>query len=252
MTRAQCSRLVVGFATICLGVATLANCGCLLVAAGTAAGALAGAAYVNGNVSATYFAYPNDVWVATLKGLNELGMPVKKEKFDGFKGSLESCTADGDKVSMTLEDMSPPGLVGGAMTRLSVRIASFGDRNASVKIFRQIGGHIPAPTLPPPASVATMPGGVGPVGTSTAAASRPLTATNLLIPPVGGNPLVIQNQEPPRANAPIAEATLQAPAAEPPFAPQIPAPSSSIDAAPKIPQLPLTPTPVEPPRGPGA
>ncbi len=76
------------------------NCGCSLVFAGFVAGAVAGAAYVNGNVSATYFAYPNDVWMATRQGLTELGMPLSKESFDGFKGSLETSTSAGDKVSV--------------------------------------------------------------------------------------------------------------------------------------------------------
>src|SRR6266481_8050617 len=90
-------------ATTLLAVLALANCGCLLVAAGTAAGAAAGIAYANGKVSATYFAYPNDVWMATRQGLTDLGMPLMKESFDGFNGSLESKTIDGDKVCLTME-----------------------------------------------------------------------------------------------------------------------------------------------------
>src|SRR6266404_2979429 len=93
-------------ATTLLAGLALANCGCLLVAAGTAAGAAAGIAYANGKVSATYFAYPHDVWMATRQGLTDLGMPLMKECFDGFKGSLESRTTDGDKVYVTLECVS--------------------------------------------------------------------------------------------------------------------------------------------------
>src|SRR6266550_5716476 len=116
MTTISTSRLALWLATPLLAACSLANCGCLLVAAGTAVGAATGAAYVNGKVSATYFAFPNDVWMATRQGLTELEMPLMKESFDGFKGSLESRTTDGDKVFITLECLSPAGIVDGAFT----------------------------------------------------------------------------------------------------------------------------------------
>jgi hypothetical protein len=169
-------------ATTLLAAIALANCGCLLVAAGSAAGAAAGIAYVNGKVSATYFAYPNDVWMATRQGLTDLGMPLMKESFDGFKGSLESKTAEGDKVYINLECLPSPGLVEGAFTRLSIRIASFGDRDHSERIFQQIGSHVPTNLLPQPTAIVSLPGGTGPAAPPVGAGVKPLTATNYVVP----------------------------------------------------------------------
>ncbi len=142
MTHRTVSSIALWLAIPLLASLALTNCGCLLVAAGTAAGAATGIAYINGKVSATYFAYPRDVWMATMQGLTELGMPLTNQTFDGVKGSLESKTADGDKVFVSLECLSSPNAVDGAFTRLSIRIANFGDRKGSERIFQQIGSHI--------------------------------------------------------------------------------------------------------------
>jgi hypothetical protein len=250
MTSGRSRHFAICLVTALAGLSALANCGCLLVAAGTAAGAVAGAAYVNGNVSATYFAYPNDVWMATRQGFTELGMPLNKESFDGFKGSLESTTSAGDKVSVTLECMSPPGLVDGAMTKLSIRIASFGDRNASERIFRQIGSHIPAPTLPAPANGGfAIQAGVGPIGTQIPSAAKPLTATNFVTASPESRALVIPTQEPPLASVPN-QTQPPAAASGQTEAPSLAAPTAS--GAPKVPELPAAPIPSIQPHGTGA
>jgi Protein of unknown function (DUF3568) len=232
------SRFIMLLAPMLLGIAALANCGCLLIAAGGAAGAATGIAYLNGKVSATYFAFPNDVWAATRQGLTELGMPLVKESFDGFKGSIESKTAENDKVYITLECVSPPGLVDGAFTRLSIRIASFGDRDGSERIFQQIGGHLPAPGFPP--SSAPFAGVTGPGVVPVNAGAKPLTATNYIVPQPATNPLGSVSREPPLAGA--------SPAPAPPQAPVDPAAWSGPNKL----QLPSTPIPADQARGSGA
>jgi hypothetical protein len=228
--------------TVLLALLALANCSCLLVAAGTAAGAAGGIAYANGKVSATYFAYPNDVWMATRQGLTDLGMPLMKESFDGFKGSLESKTAEGDKVYVTLECVSPPTLVEGAFTRLSIRIASFGDRDQSERIFRQIGIHVPTNLLPQAAGAVPLVGGAGPGSQPVGASVKPLTAANVLVP-----------GPPPTANQLSAEATVQTivpvsgtPSPPPPLAE--PEPTRPPSGG----KLPSMPVPTEQPRSNGA
>jgi Protein of unknown function (DUF3568) len=204
MTSLAAHRPGLWLATMLLAAVALANCGCLLVAAGTAAGAAAGIAYANGKVSATYFAYPNDVWAATRQGLTDLGMPLMKESFDGLKGSLESKTADGDKVYITMECLPSPGLVEGAFTRLSIRIASFGDRDHSKRIFQQIGSHVPTNLLPQPTAVTSLPGGGGMVALPVGAGVQPINATNYIVP----NPLTAANtlsaEVPAQMNVPVA------------------------------------------------
>jgi Protein of unknown function (DUF3568) len=241
MTPRTVSRLALCVATPLLAACALANCGCLLVAAGAAAGAATGVAYVNGNISATYFAYPRDVWAATRQGLTELGMPLIKESFDGIKGSVESKTSDGDKVFITLECLSPPGTIDGAFTRLSIRIASFGDRKGSEIIFQQIGNHVPAHMLPQSASQGPMPGGTAFGATPAGAGVMPLTLTNALNSP----PLTISNTPiTPIPQQPILPTS--GPTNPPPLADPAP-----VDA-PKAPILPQFPLPTEQPRGDGA
>ena len=241
MTPRTVSSLARCLATLLLAAGALANCGCLLVAAGAAAGAATGVAYVNGKISATYFAYPRDVWMATRQGLTELGMPLLKESFDGLKGSVESKTSDGDNVYITLECVSPPGTIDGAFTRLSIRIASFGDRKGSELIFQQIGSHVPAHMLPQPMSQGTVASGTAWGGSPVGAGVMPLTATNGINSP----PLTIGNaQNPPTAAQPIIQ--MSAPTGPPPLADPQPG------AAPKVPILPEFPLPTEQPRGGGA
>jgi hypothetical protein len=225
-------------ATTLLAVIALANCGCLLVAAGTAAGAAAGIAYANGKVSATYFAYPPDVWMATRQGLTDLGMPLMKECFDGFKGSLESRTADGDKVFVTLECVSPAGTVDGAFTRLSIRIASFGDRVGTERIFQQIGSHVPTSLFPQVTNQIAMPGGGGPGVASIGTGAKPISATNYVSPPPlsPGNPLTA---------AASAQTILPMSATS---SPPPPLADAEPSVAPQLPKLPVIPTPAEQPR----
>ena len=241
MTPSTVSRLALCLATPLLAACALANCGCLLVAAGAAAGAATGVAYVNGNISATYFAYPRDVWAATRQGLTELGMPLIKESFDGIKGSVESKTSDGDKVFITLECLSPPGTIDGAFTRLSIRIASFGDRKGSELIFQQIGNHVPAHMLPQSSGPGTFAGGAPLVSVPVGTGVMPLTVTNTLNSP----PLTISN--PP--NTPFPQQPIipmSGPTSPPPLADPAPV------TAPKVPILPELPLPTEQPSRDGA
>jgi len=244
MTPKTASSVALGLAMPLLAACALANCGCLLVAAGTAAGAATGIAYVNGKISATYFAYPRDVWMATRQGLTELGMPLLKESFDGIKGSVESRMDDGDKVFITLECLSPPGTVDGALTRLSIRIASFGDRNGSELIFQRIGSHVPSPTLPQSTGQITLAGGAGMGMNSVGAGVKPINGTNFVNSPA-------LTQASPQA-APTTDQAIQptsGPTIPPPLAD--PAPSGSPNV-PTLPTLPFNPTPTEPRRGDGA
>jgi Protein of unknown function (DUF3568) len=241
MTPRTVSSLALCLAMPLLAACALANCGCLLVAAGTAVGAATGVAYVNGKISATYFAYPRDVWMATRQGLTELGMPLLKESFDGFNGSVESKTSDGDKVFITLECLSPAGTIDGAFTRLSIRIASFGDRKGSELIFQQIGSHVPTHMLPQSTNQGAMPGGAA-LGTNPVGAGvMPLTVTNgVNSPPLTiGNTLNAQPSEQPII-------PMSGPTNPPPLADPAPV------AAPNVPVLPLLPVPTEQPRGGGA
>jgi hypothetical protein len=151
---------------LALAAAALASGGCVAAAIGVAAGgAAAGGYYVysRGKVTQDYVANIDDVWAASHVALQELGMPLLKEDRTGGAGtaSLESRTADGERVfiSMELEDSRIPAE--GAVTRVGVRVGtvSLGDQVVSERVLAQIGAHLtpttraaaaPPQTPPPP------------------------------------------------------------------------------------------------------
>jgi hypothetical protein len=171
----------------------VANSGCLLVAAGAAGGAAAGYAYYKGKVCETYTASLDDTALALRTALGELGMPILSEKREGTSGSLESRTAAGDRVRIQLEAEASKIPADGQVTRLCVRVATFGDELVSARVLTQVGFHLaPAAavsqqaTTPPAASPVIQAGASSPAPTS----SLPQTAPPPLLPaePVPAKP----------------------------------------------------------------
>ena len=107
---------------------TLANSGCLLIAAGAAGGAAVGYAYANGRVYETYNANFGDAWAATQTSLRELGMPIVKEERNADGGFLESRTADNETVRIYVDALPSKIPAEGSLSRVSVRVATFGDK----------------------------------------------------------------------------------------------------------------------------
>jgi hypothetical protein len=136
-----------------LAAAALANSGCLIVAAGAAVGGAAGVGYVysKGKVCQCYHANLADSWTALHTALRELGMPVVSEEFraDG-ESYLESRTGTGDKVRIYLADIPNPIPAENPLSRICVRVATFGDSLVSDRILSQVDLHLVA--VPPPAA----------------------------------------------------------------------------------------------------
>jgi hypothetical protein len=165
-------------AWLLLASAALGQAGCLAVAAGCAAGGAAGFAYYSGKVERDYVAYRQDVWAALQAALADLRMPVTEPVSEGTEWSLEARTADGDKVRITLETKSSRIPSEGVLTRVGVRVATFGDGTVSSRILDQIGFHLtglPAGTPPPPPVPVTL-NGPGSVGAPLQTAPPPLAA----------------------------------------------------------------------------
>jgi hypothetical protein len=160
-----------GIAYLAGALIALANGGCLLVAAGAAAGggAAAGYVYCKGKVCDEFNANLDDVWAATHTSLVELGMPVLSEERGDGTGVIKTQLANGDKVRIHFDVVPSKIPVEGPLTRVGVRVATFGDHPASERILQQIGAHLmspaaaqmpnPAPgvALQPPNSVAGPP-----------------------------------------------------------------------------------------------
>lgn len=138
---------------VLLAVLALANSGCLLVAAGAAGGAAMGYAYYKGKICQVYNAGFTDAWAATHTALADLGMPVVKEEQNGTCGSIETRTSDGEHVRIHLENIVSKFPAEGSLTRICVRVATFGDPFVSDRVLDQVGAH-----LAPPGSIAPPPG----------------------------------------------------------------------------------------------
>ena len=136
-----------------IGAVALGQAGCLAAAATCAAGGVAGYAYYNAKVTRDFAANREDVWSAAHASLRELQMPIGKVESNDEEWILESQTADGDKVRITLEMQKSPIQAEGNLTHVGVHIATFGDSVVSNRILDQIGLHlVPASNLgtPPP------------------------------------------------------------------------------------------------------
>ncbi|MFL5243798.1 MAG: DUF3568 family protein [Gemmataceae bacterium] len=144
----------------------LGQAGCLAAAATCAAGGVAGYAYYNAKVTRDFAANREDVWSALHASMRDLQMPIGNVESNDEEWVLESKTADGDQVRITLEIQKSPIQAEGNLTHVGVRIATFGDSIVSNRILDQIGLHlVPASNLgtPPPVAV-----GPNPQGSSSA------------------------------------------------------------------------------------
>lgn len=164
-----------------LALVALANAGCLVVAAGACAGA-AGYAYCKGKVCENYIADFNDTWAASHTALTELAMPVTAEERSGpGDGSIESRTADGERVRILVSRGASRIPSEGTITTVGVRVATFGDYTLSDRILYQIGAHLRvAPAPGEPAASQPMPTTLGPI---QPASVPPQTAAPPLLPP---------------------------------------------------------------------
>jgi hypothetical protein len=155
---------------VLLATAALASSGCLLVAAGAAGGAAVTYAYCKGKVCGQYNAALPDCWAATHTALLELGMPIEKEDRGGSTGFIVTRATDGERVRIYLDTLPSQIPAEGQLTRISVRVATFGDYSLSERIMDQIGRHL----APPPVAVAP------PLG---AALQTPALGAGLQTPP---------------------------------------------------------------------
>jgi len=147
----------VRFVYLLAAALAVGNSGCLLVAAGAAGGAAAGYAYYRGKVCEAYTASLDDTFRAVHTALGEMGMPILREEREGAKGFIESRTANGERVRLHLQAQASKIPAEGEVTRLCVRVATFGDELVSARILAQVGFHLApvgavAPTAARPAS----------------------------------------------------------------------------------------------------
>src|SRR5262245_2677872 len=125
----------------------LANGGCLAVAAGAAAAGAgaAGYAYLKGRYYRDYPASLDDAFAGIRTALTELQFPLDHEEKTNGKGMIESRTSDGTDIHIEFETLLSRVPAEGQVTRVYIRIGTFGDELVSARIFDQADLHFVPP-----------------------------------------------------------------------------------------------------------
>lgn len=132
-------------------VLALAQAGCLLAVAGAAAGAgTAGYFYYKGRLYRDFAVPLPDVRNATHAALLDLHFILLTDDAKDGKAFILTRTADGKKVRIYLDVVTNPIPAEGTLTRVSIRVATFGDEGVTARIFDQIALRLshPAPIVP--------------------------------------------------------------------------------------------------------
>jgi hypothetical protein len=135
-------------------VLALAQAGCLLAIASVAGGAAAtGYFYCKGRIYRDFPAAFLDVHHAVRAALTDLHFVIFTEEAKDGKAFFVTKTANGKKVRIYLNCLSSPIPSVGLLTRVSIRVACFGDEAVSAHIFDQVAVRLshpgPVPTAPP-------------------------------------------------------------------------------------------------------
>ncbi len=136
-----------------IAVLALVQGGCLLAIAGVAGGAAAtGYFYCKGQVYRDFPANFTDVHNAVRAALLDLHFIIFTEEAKDGKAFFVTKTTNGKKVRIYLNCLSSPIPAEGLITRVSIRVACFGDEAVSAHIFDQVAFRLshPGPIVAPP------------------------------------------------------------------------------------------------------
>ncbi len=136
-----------------IAVLALMQGGCLLALAGVAGGAAAtGYFYYKGRVYRDFPACFTDVHNAVRAALLDLNFVIFNEETHDGKATFLTKTTNGKKVRIYLDCLHSPIPAEGLLTRVSIRVACFGDEAISARIFDQVAFRLshPAPAAPAP------------------------------------------------------------------------------------------------------
>ncbi len=114
-----------------LVLALLPGCAVALLGAGAGAG-VGTYAYVRGELKREYHASLDRTWGGKLKALKALELRVVDTQKDRLGGKIEARRGDGTTVKVALEPKASDS------TLVRIRIGTFGDRDASERIGKEI------------------------------------------------------------------------------------------------------------------
>jgi len=115
--------------------AILLSSGCATLLAGAAAGA-GTVAYVRGELKATKQATIHEVYSASVNALNQLEIEIERKDKDATSATIEGRLANNKDLKIWLERKSD------SVTRLGIRIGTFGDEEKSRMILNQIENNL--------------------------------------------------------------------------------------------------------------
>jgi hypothetical protein len=119
-----------------------------------------------------YSASIPDTQAAVVAALGDLKFPVVSQATAGGETYVESLTADNTKVKIYLDPVPIRVPADGPVTRVSIRVGTFGDEDLTRRLLDQVGAHLfpagqpgplrpvavpPPPTPPPPGETAPPP-----------------------------------------------------------------------------------------------
>jgi hypothetical protein len=131
------------------GFLVVSGTGCIAAAVGgaAAAGGL-GYAYYSGLLERNYIGPTQQVFLATRKALETLHLPVSQETIEVSKAHLEAKTSDGGRIRIWLEPVQRKPISVSVITKVSIRVDLFGDRETSRLIFDEIDKQLGPSGIP--------------------------------------------------------------------------------------------------------
>lgn len=128
---------------------SLASGGCLVVAAGAAGAGAATYFYVRGKLCQEYYASFADSWQAAVATLEADGLKVTHQENNGTDGTISSKTTDGHAISINLSSRPGYSAPQQTVTRICIRVGTFGDEKVSSRILTEIGTRLVPPGVQP-------------------------------------------------------------------------------------------------------
>ncbi len=160
-----------------VAVLSVVSGGCLAVVAGLAAGGAAGGylyyKYDKGKIYRDYPASLADVRNAVHAALRDLNFQVATEGAKDGRSLVVTHTTDGKKVRVYIDCLASPIPAEGMFTRVSIRVAHFGDEAVSLRILDQVSHHLTPATVIVPVPVPAP----GPTPLQPTSAIKPVAAT---------------------------------------------------------------------------
>lgn len=162
--------------------------GCLLAIAGVCAGGAAtGYFYAKGRIYRDYPAGLPAALSAAEAALADLHFLLFTRDVKDGKAFLVTKTASGKKVRIYLDCLPSPIPAEGLVTRVSIRVATFGDESVSARILEQIAWRLAHPNILAPTPQPAPPPPGPPVPIQPTSNIQPVSQTSE--PPVAVQPI---------------------------------------------------------------